>query len=144
MEKISDSDVKPLVTISEENSSDTTTTQVKISVSDNVPADDEVKKIIHTQVQDQLEKIGDELESQEAVVVSSPTQDTNKKLLEHVTRTRVLSADSTRRLSADKKIPVPQGNKLSSRASELERVFEKDEEEDLITLSHQITDMIIF
>eukprot|EP00943_MAST-04B_sp_MAST-4B-sp1_P005173 g5173.t1 len=143
MEKISDSDVKPLVTISEENSSDTTTTQVKISVSDNVPADDEVKKIIHTQVQDQLEKIGDELESQEAVVVSSPTQDTNKKLLEHVTRTRVLSVDSTRRLSADKKVPVPQGNKLSSRASELERVFEKDEEEDLITLSHQITDMIM-
>ena len=51
MEKTSDSDIKPLVTISEENSSDTTTTttQVKISVNDNLPVDDEVKKIMHTQ-----------------------------------------------------------------------------------------------
>ena len=70
----------------------------------------------------------------------SPTQDTNKKLLEHVnSRKRTLSAETVRRLSQ-----MQRGDAKSSRQSELERVFEEDEDDDdKITLSHQITDLLM-
>ena len=108
------SDIKPLVTV-EENSTDfdatvdnnkntsdrtktdgddvkktTSLSQVKININssnNNTPIDDDVKKIMHVQVQDHLEKINDEIESEESVV-STPTQDTNKKLLGKVNSTR--------------------------------------------------------
>ena len=166
------SDIKPLVTV-EENSTDfdatvdnnkntsdrtktdgddvkktTSLSQVKININssnNNTPIDDDVKKIMHVQVQDHLEKINDEIESEESVV-STPTQDTNKKLLGKVnsTRTRAISVDRARRISAENRAK-PQSNKLSSRQSELERVFEKDDEdeEDIISLKHQITDMLM-
>ena len=88
------SDIKPLVTVEEnstdfdatvdnnKNTSDTTKTdgddvkkttslsQVKININNNnsnTPIDDDVKKIMHVQVQDHLEKINDEIEEDNTV-----------------------------------------------------------------------------